>query len=195
MEWGRNGVFFSKQGKSLNFEIYFIQSSFCHFTSKSQLSHYHSIHLSVISVIRPHPLKHREGFGFWTGAGMSECLKNAPEWGRNERIRCCLFIRDSTRFVHSEVIPVHLGVIQWRFKSILPSNDTELAEWLENGPNEVGVNESGAVSSKETTSDSFIPRSFLFIPMSFHWEFPKLTQLALYSLCRLWTNESGAVSL
>ena len=115
-EWGRNGVSFWKLGKSLNFEIDFIHTSFRHFTEKSHLSHYHTIHLNVISVIRPHPLKNREGFGFWTGAGMSECLKNAPELGRNERIRCCFFIRDSTRFVHSEVIPVHLCVIQWRFK-------------------------------------------------------------------------------
>ena len=36
-----------------------------------------------------------------------------------------------------------------------------------NGQNEIGMNESGAVSSKETTPDSFIQRSFLAILMSF----------------------------
>ena len=36
-----------------------------------------------------------------------------------------------------------------------------------NGPNEVGVNESGVVSLEETVPDSYIQRSFLAIFMSF----------------------------
>ena len=106
---------------------------------KFQQSHHHSIHLSVISVIP-------RGLVFRTGAGNTECLKNVPEWGRNERITCCLFRRDNNRFVHSEDISDHLSLIWQRLNTILLWNDTELTEWLVNGQNEVGMNESGAVS-------------------------------------------------
>ena len=33
------------------------------------------------------------------------------EWGLNEWIRCCLYIRDSTWFIHSDAIPGHSVVI------------------------------------------------------------------------------------
>ena len=89
------------------------------------------------------------------------------KWVRSERIGCCLLRRDNNRFVHSEDISDHLNLIWQRLNTILLWNDTELAEWLENGLNEVGVNESGAVSTKETTLDSFIQISFPAIFMSF----------------------------
>ena len=59
-------------------------------------------------------------------------LRNEPEWGLNEWIRCGLFRRDHTWFIHSEAIPAHSGVIPWGFRIIDFEwcwNDRMTVEW------------------------------------------------------------------
>ena len=49
----------------------------------------------------------------WNWSRICEWLRNEPEWGLNELIRCGLYRRDHTWFIHSEAISPHTRFIHF----------------------------------------------------------------------------------
>ena len=67
---------------------------------------------------------------FWNWSGIHEWLKNEPEWGLNEWIRCGLYRRDNTWFIHSDRIPPHSDVIPLTKSQIQPIDVVQLLSSL-----------------------------------------------------------------